>query len=64
MEATAASGNSTEDSQASRPKRALPRFDYNVLNGTSGNLNAMLHAAGWSMSRTADCEVAEPVQEA
>lgn len=63
MEATAASGNSTEDSQASRPKRALPRFDYNVLNGTSGNLNAMLHAAGQTMSHIAECEVAEPVQE-
>ncbi|KAL3155661.1 hypothetical protein ABBQ32_012692 [Trebouxia sp. C0010 RCD-2024] len=36
---------STEDSQASRPKRALPRFDYNVLNGTSGHLDAMLLAA-------------------
>ena len=42
----AGSGASTEGSQGSRPKRAVQRFDYNVLNGTSGNLNAMLHAAG------------------
>ena len=44
--ASAASATSTEDSQGSRPKRALQRFDYNVLNGTSASLNAMLQAAG------------------
>ena len=44
------SGTSTEDSRASRPKRAVQRFDYNVLNGSSGNLTAMLHAAGEKLS--------------
>ena len=53
--AAAASGNTTEDSQGSRPKRALPRFDYNVLNGTSGNLNAMLHAAGETFLQCCIC---------
>ena len=58
MQGAAASGNSSEGSQASRPKRALPRFDYNVLNGTSGNLTAMLHAAGEILPHNAECHVA------
>ena len=44
QEAGGVSGSSTEGSRASRPKRAVHRFDYNVLNGTSGNLGAMLQA--------------------
>ena len=44
MEAGGVSGSSTEGSRASRPKRAVHRFDYNLLNGTSGNLGAMLQA--------------------
>ncbi|KAL0022420.1 hypothetical protein WJX77_010601 [Trebouxia sp. C0004] len=44
QEAGGVSGSSTEGSRASRPKRAVQRFDYNVLNGTSGNLGAMLQA--------------------
>ena len=44
QEAGAVSGSSREGSRASRPKRAVHRFDYNVLNGTSGNLGAMLQA--------------------
>lgn len=44
QEAGGVSGSSTEGSRASRPKRAVHRFDYNVLNGTSGNLAAMLQA--------------------
>ena len=52
----AASATSTEDSQGSRPKRALPRFDYNVLNGTSASLSAMLHAAGGVAALCANSE--------
>jgi hypothetical protein len=44
QEAGGVSGTSTEGSRASRPKRVVQRFDYNVLNGTSGNLGAMLQA--------------------
>ncbi|DBA68760.1 hypothetical protein WJX79_008804 [Trebouxia sp. C0005] len=44
QEAGGVSGSSTEGSRASRPKRAVNRFDYSVLNGTSGNLGAMLQA--------------------
>lgn len=43
-QAPGVSTSSTEDSRASRPKRAVQRFDYNVLNGTSGNLGALLQA--------------------
>lgn len=44
VQAPGVSTTSTEDSRASRPKRAVERFDYNVLNGTSGNLGALLQA--------------------
>ena len=44
MQEPGVSATSTEDSRASRPRRGVHRFDYNVLNGTSGNLGALLQA--------------------
>ena len=41
----AASGASTDDSRASRPKRARARFDYSILNGTSGNIAASIQGS-------------------
>lgn len=38
----ATSGATTDDSRASRPKRARARFDYSILNGTSGNIGAFI----------------------
>ena len=41
----ATNGASTDDSRASRPKRARARFDYSILNGTSGNIRAFIQGS-------------------
>ena len=43
------SGATTDDSRASRPKRARARFDYSILNGTSGNIGAFIQGKAQSL---------------